>query len=160
MTIFAEIKDGLVVNIMVADQEFINTLPNPQEWLEGCVNCYGNVHYDSNNLSTNETALRANHPGIGYVYDAENDVFYLPKPIKNPSFVLNTKTWLWEPPIAAPEDNWVGDPPKVYYWDEISLSWLVSPNTFIQNKNTGEWIMYPPDSEEALAIANANQALS
>ena len=160
MTLFAEVKNGWVSNIIVADQDFVNTLDNSHEWFECCQNCYGNIQYDENNNPTDKSALRANHPGIGYYYDIQNDVFYLKKPTSNPSFVLNNKTWLWEPPIPAPSDNWTGTPPKVYYWNESTLSWEISPNKFIKNEITGEWVMYPPDSPEAQAIEAANQALA
>jgi hypothetical protein len=41
--------------------------------------------------------LRGNYAGIGYVYDAANDVFYPPQP--GPEWTLNTKSWLWEAPV-------------------------------------------------------------
>ena len=34
-----------------------------------------------------------------------------------PSFILNTETYDWEPPIPVPNDN------KRYTWDEATISW-------------------------------------
>jgi hypothetical protein len=59
--------------------------------------------------------LRGNYAGIGFTYDRENDVFYAPQPC--PSWVLNQSTWLWESPVAYPND---GQP---YEWDESTVSW-------------------------------------
>ena len=55
-------------------------------------------------------ALRGNYAGIGYIYDADNDVFYIPKPSN--SWTLDTDTWSWKSPITYPDDG------KLYVWDE------------------------------------------
>jgi hypothetical protein len=57
------------------------------------------------------TAFRGNYAGVGFTYDSENDVFIPPKPYA--SWVLNTSTWDYDPPIAYPTD---GNP--VQGWDE------------------------------------------
>ena len=60
-------------------------------------------------------------------YDETNDVFYYPSsPL--PSWVLNTSTWDWEPPVALPDDAGVDDPDNPtefveYTWDEDTTSW-------------------------------------
>lgn len=59
-------------------------------------------------------AFRGNYAGIGFRYDPENDVFIPPQPF--PSWVLNTESWLWEPPTSQPQEV-----PTV--WDEESQSW-------------------------------------
>jgi hypothetical protein len=58
--------------------------------------------------------IRANYAGIGFSYDAENNVFIAPKPYD--SWVLNKQTFTWEPPIQKPEF------PAA--WNEQSLSWV------------------------------------
>ena len=58
--------------------------------------------------------FRKQYAGIGYTYDAVNDVFISPKPY--PSWSLN-QNFDWQPPTPMPtEGEW--------YWDEDSLSWL------------------------------------
>jgi hypothetical protein len=52
---------------------------------------------------------------MGYTYDAINDVFYAPQPFT--SWILNNTTWLWEAPVAMPDDG------KIYTWDEETTNW-------------------------------------
>jgi len=61
------------------------------------------------------TAFRGNYAGIGYVYDADNDVFYQQKPYN--SWTLNTDTWHWEAPVEYPELG------VNYDWNEDTQSW-------------------------------------
>jgi len=37
---------------------------------------------------------------------------------------LNETTFLWEAPVAMPEDAGTGEPPIMYQWDEESLNWV------------------------------------
>ena len=118
MSHFAKVVDGKVTQVIVAEPEFFDTFvdSSPGTWLQCSYNTRGNKHY---NPETNEEdggiALRANYPGIGYTYDATNDVFYAPKPFN--SWVLNESTWLWEAPVAMPDDG------KLYAWDEATTNW-------------------------------------
>ena len=64
-------------------------------------------------------ALRANYAGLGYTYDAVNDVFYAPQPY--PSWTISAPTWQWQAPVPYPNDG------KNYVWDEATLSWVLSP---------------------------------
>jgi hypothetical protein len=59
--------------------------------------------------------LRGNYAGIGYTYDDVNDVFIAPKPYDN--WVLDTATWLWNPPIAMPVDEYF------YTWNQETTAW-------------------------------------
>lgn len=95
-----------VVDVIRADQEFIDTLPG--FWVLTDYNTYGNVHYAPSPPAEPHTPdggipIRANYAGIGFTYDAGNDVFYAPQPTSPGTWVLNTSTWLWEdttPPEA------------------------------------------------------------
>ena len=62
------------------------------------------------------TPFRGNYAQIGGTYDADNDVFYGPKPFA--SWTLNSTNWQWEAPVAYPE----GD--ALYTWDEDTTSWV------------------------------------
>jgi hypothetical protein len=118
MSHFALVINGIVQEVIVADQDFINTLPDSNNWIETSYNTRGNLHYPPNsNIPDKKTPLRGNYAGIGYIYDAINDVFYAPQPY--PSWVLNISTWTWEAPSKMPtkKGNWV--------WDEPSISWLL-----------------------------------
>jgi hypothetical protein len=111
MSHFAKVLDGKVTQVIVAEPEFFETFvdSSPGEWIQTSYNTHGNQH------TQDGTPLRGNYAGIGYTYDRTNDVFYSPKPFA--SWILNESTWLWEAPVAMPDDD------KKYQWDEATISW-------------------------------------
>lgn len=109
MSHFAKVLDGKVVEVIVAEQNFIDALPDSSSWVQTSYNTHGNQHPENR-------PLRGNYAGIGYTYDAQNDVFYAPKPY--PSWNLNQTTWLWDAPTPMPQDG------KQYLWDEPTTSWV------------------------------------
>jgi hypothetical protein len=117
MAHFAKVENGIVTQVIVIDQETLNTghWGDPASWVQTSYNTSGGVH------SQGGTPLRGNYAGIGYIYDAENDVFYAPSPY--PSWVLNRTKWNYEAPVARPDDN------NVYHWDEATTSWIQLPET-------------------------------
>jgi len=64
---------------------------------------------------------RKNYAGIGYSYDASRDAFIPPKPYN--SWVLVEETCQWKAPVDMPADAGTGEPPKMYSWDEATVSW-------------------------------------
>jgi hypothetical protein len=110
MSHFAKVTDGKVIQVIVAEQEFFDTFvdSSPGTWLQTSYNTHGNQHPEGR-------PLRGNYAGIGYNYDATNDVFYAPQPFL--SWILNNTTWLWEAPVAMPTDG------KVYKWNESITNW-------------------------------------
>lgn len=111
MSHFAKVLDDKVTQVIVAEPDFFNTFvdTSPGEWIQTSYNTHGNQHTNGG------TPLRGNYAGIGYTYDRTNDVFYAPKPFA--SWILNESTWLWEAPVAMPDDD------KKYEWDEATTSW-------------------------------------
>lgn len=109
MAHFAKVVNGVVTQVIVAEQEFFTTFvdTSPGEWIQTSYNTYGNQHPEGR-------PLRGNYAGIGFTYDRTNDVFYAPQPF--PSWILNITTWLWETPIPMPEGG-------VYTWNEATNSW-------------------------------------
>jgi len=107
---FAKVLNGKVIQVIVVEQEFFDTFVDstPGEWIQTSYNTFGNKHPENN-------PLRGNYAGIGYTYDTTNDVFYAPKPFE--SWILNESTWLWEAPVAMPENGF-------YTWDETTTSWI------------------------------------
>jgi hypothetical protein len=93
MSHFAKVVDGKVTQVIVAEPEFFETFvdSSPGTWIQTSYNTHGNQHPEGR-------PLRGNYAGIGYTYDAVNDVFYAPKP--SDTAVLNETTWLWEEPQA------------------------------------------------------------
>ena len=110
MSHFAKVVDGKVTQVIVAEPEFFDTFvdSSPGTWIQTSYNTHGNQHPEGR-------PLRGNYAGIGYTYDSQNDVFVAPKPFN--SWVLNEDTWLWEAPVAMPDDG------KLYNWDEETTSW-------------------------------------
>ena len=57
--------------------------------------------------------IRKQYAGVGYTYDADDDVFIAPQPF--PSWTLDANHD-WQPPTPKPE----GD----YFWNEEELEWV------------------------------------
>lgn len=106
MSHWAEIDaDNKVIRVLVGD----NNDPNGDEgyqWLLDNLNgTWIKTSYNGK--------IRKQFAGIGYTYDAVNDVFIAPQPY--PSWALDND-FNWQPPISRPQGmNW--------YWNEQSLSW-------------------------------------
>lgn len=111
MSHFAKVQDGLVTQVIVAEQDFIDSgaVGDSSAWIQTSYNTIGNQH------TLGGTPMRGNYAGIGYTYDTDNDVFYAPQPY--PSWTLNNTTWLWEAPVAMPTDG-------MYVWNETDLAWV------------------------------------
>lgn len=110
MAHFAKVENGVVTQVIVAEQDFINTglVGDPSMWIQTSYNTHGGHHPDGR-------PLRKNYAGVGYTYDADRDAFIPPKIY--PSWVLNESTCLWDPPVPMPVDG------KTYKWNEETLSW-------------------------------------
>ena len=110
MAHYAKVENGIVTQVIVAEQEFINSgyVGEPTDWVQTSYNTRGNQHPEGR-------PLRGNYAGIGFTYDSTNDVFYAPTPY--PSWILNNTTWTWEAPVAYPTDG------KDYKWNETITNW-------------------------------------
>jgi hypothetical protein len=130
MAYYAKINplNYIVQNVIEADQNFINSLPDKDFWLETSRQTIGGIHYTDNAPSTDQSqALRKNFATIGGKYDPELDAFYDKQP--HPSWILNTETYIWESPILKPDDE------KNYRWDE----------TLYQQDNKQGWVIVPTE---------------
>lgn len=124
MAHFAKVENGIVTQVIVAEQDFINTgaVGDPASWVQTSYNTRGGVHFDPNTgePSADQTkALRKNYAGIGYVYDPVRDAFYSPKPF--PSWIIDETTCYFNPPNAVPGDSGTQDANGntiAYDWDE------------------------------------------
>jgi hypothetical protein len=118
MTHFAKVENGIVTNVLVAEQDFIDSgvVGDPSLWVQTSYNTRGNVHYAPNsNTPDNGVPLRANYATVGGVYDAEKNVFYGIQPYS--SWILNQTSFLWEAPTPYPQDE------HFYTWDEATITW-------------------------------------
>lgn len=123
MSHFAKVEDGIVTEVIVAEQDVIDSglFGDPSLWIQTSYNTRHNDHL------LGGTPVRGNFAGVGYTYDAVNDIFMPPKPF--PSWVIDSTHWFWTAPLPYPGgpdgDN------KAYMWDEAVGSWIevVSPET-------------------------------
>ena len=116
---YAKVEDGLVTQVIVAEQDFIDTgaMGDPSLWIQTSYNTRGGVHYAPNSDTPDEgVALRKNYAGRDYTYDTERDAFIAPKLFA--SWTLNEDTCCWEPPVPYPDDG------KFYEWDEETTNWV------------------------------------
>ena len=125
MSHFAKVENGVVTQVIVVEQDVLNTglFGDPSLWKQTSYNTRGNVHYGPDNQPDGGVALRGNYAGVGYTYDAEHDVFYAPSPF--PSWQLDQSTWTWKAPVPMPSDAGTGEPPKIYRWDEPTTNWVL-----------------------------------
>lgn len=119
MAHYAKIENGIVTQVIVAEQDFIDLISTENDlWVQTSYNTRGGVHYKPNTNEPSDDqskALRKNYAGIGYIYDDVKDAFIPPQPFD--SWLLNEQTCLWEPPVEYPNDG------NFYQWNEQTLSW-------------------------------------
>ena len=119
MSHFAKVIDGIVVEVHVVEQDFIDSgkLGDSFMWIQTSYNTRRGVHYAPNsNTPDDGIALRKNYAGVGYTYDQARDAFIAPKPSYS-SWKLNEDSCEWEAPTPVPDDG------KHYRWDEDTTSW-------------------------------------
>jgi hypothetical protein len=104
MSYFAKVDQGRVVKVIVAESDFFDTYNDdtPGEWIE----------------TFRDGSERKNFARVGGSYDPIADVFYAEQPFE--SWTLNTETYLWEAPVAYPDDG------ELYQWNESTTSWDVT----------------------------------
>ena len=94
-------------------------------WIKCSYNTMENNHLQGG------TPFRANYPSKGWIYNSANDIFYPPREVDYKgklmiSWVLNTTTGNWTPPIPLPSDA-----------DTVSYNW---DESLYQSDNTKGWI--------------------
>jgi len=103
-------------------------------WIQTSYNTSANKHYSQNESgekvesADQSKAFRGNYAGIGYTWDEDNQIFWPPKPYA--SFVKNTTTAQWDPPVAQPDltaeqqsQNEADTHMWNYKWNEDNQSW-------------------------------------
>ena len=108
MAHFAEVIDGVVERVIVADTKEWCEANLGGTWVQTSYNTHGGVH------SQGGTPLHKNYAGIGYTWDGTG--FSAPQPYA--SWTLDEETYLWQAPVAKPEDD------KFYSWNEETTSWV------------------------------------
>jgi hypothetical protein len=106
---FAKINAmGTVENVIVAGQDFIDSLPDASSYVQTWADASG------------DAAKGYNFASIGGKFDPKANAFTAPQPFA--SWVLDAK-FQWQAPIAYPA-------PKAgffYTWDEAAVNWKENP---------------------------------
>ena len=102
MAHFAKLDNNIVTEVIVAEQDFINSGAVGDSFL------WVQTSYNRN--------FRKNYAAVGHTYDKAKDAFIAPKPY--PSWVLVEDTCQWEAPTAMPDDG------KEYEWNEDTTTWV------------------------------------
>jgi len=109
MSHFAKVENGIVTQVIVAEQDVIDSGAFGTGWVQTSYNTYAGQHPEGR-------PLRKNYAGVGYTHDLQRDAFIPPRPFD--SWTLNDETCLWDAPTPRPTDD------KPYRWDESTLSWV------------------------------------
>jgi hypothetical protein len=112
MAHYAKVEDGVVTQVIVADNKEWCETNLGGTWVQTSYNTSGGV----NNRQGGE-ALHKNYAGIGYTWDGIG--FAAPQPF--PSWTKNSETYFWEAPTPKPVDD------KFYRWNEDTTSWVEIP---------------------------------
>jgi hypothetical protein len=102
MAHFAKLDNNIVTEVIVAEQDFINSGAVGDSFL------WVQTSYSG--------SFRKNFAGVGHTYDKDKDAFIAPKPY--PSWVLVEDTCQWEAPTDIPDDG------QAYEWDEATTAWV------------------------------------
>ncbi len=122
MAHFAQLDEhNTVLQVIVVSNGTVNNLPFPDSEPFGiafCQSLFGeNTRWAQTSYNAN---FRYNYAGIGFTFDptpTPNGAFIPPKPY--PSWLLDTNTFQWVPPVPYPDDG------GTYYWDEATQSWVL-----------------------------------
>lgn len=121
MAHFAKVVDSIVVRVIKAEQEFMDSFidDSPGAWIQTSYNTTGGVHVDPETRQPDDgIPLRYNYAGVGFTYDRQRDAFIPPKPYN--TWVLNEDTCLWEPPVPRPSNT-----DSDYVYNDTTQTWDV-----------------------------------
>ena len=86
MSHFAQVENGIVTQVIVAEQDVIDSGMFGDGWIQTSYNTYGGQHPEGR-------PLRKNYAGVGFTYDAQRDAFIAPQP--DETYVLDEDSCLW-----------------------------------------------------------------
>jgi hypothetical protein len=101
-------ENNVVTEVIVGidETELIEGL-EPEIW-------YGNFRGQTCKRTSYNNNIRKQYAGIGFIYDADADVFIAPQPY--PSWSLD-ENFDWQPPKLMPSEG-------VWHWDEQIGDWV------------------------------------
>ena len=110
MSHFAKVVNGVVEQVIVADNKEWCQANLGGTWVQTSYNTHGGV-----NSRDGGTALHKNYAGIGYTFDGTG--FAAPQPYA--SWIKDADTYVWNAPTPMPVEEG-----KFFTWDEPTLSWV------------------------------------
>lgn len=131
MASFAKINDNneVLTVLYIEDEKVKNEAGEITESI-------GQQHLQTHNNWPAEKWILSNPPttgriaNIGYIWDPTNNIFLAPKPF--PSWVKNTTTAEWDPPVDKPDltaeqqsQNEANSHTWVHEWNEEDQSWTL-----------------------------------
>lgn len=108
MSHFAKVVDGVVEQVIVADNKEWCQANLGGTWVQTSYNTHANQHPEGR-------ALHKNYAGIGYTFDGTG--FAAPQPYA--SWIKDADTYVWNAPTPMPVQEG-----KMFKWDEPTLSWV------------------------------------
>lgn len=116
MAHFAQIENGIVVNVVVVNNNelLVDGIEQEQKGIEFCQSIFGGEWVQTSYNGT----IRKQYASVGYSYNETADVFVAPQPY--PSWLLDAN-YDWQAPIDYPADG------KFYSWDEANQVWVELP---------------------------------
>ena len=153
---FAKIENNKVVNVIIADQEFIDKGLVEGVYLETTPNVVGGIVYrdpptqpiqddevPAEPTPTDLPSVRKNYDGIGMDYNPELDAFIPLQPY--PSWTLDSNG-NWNAPVAVPTKDYAGSNVNEAVdrsWDEDNQQWIgidyEDSTNYIWNTTTSDW---------------------
>ncbi len=118
MANFAKLDEtNTVINVLAVNNDviIIDGKESEQAGIDFLQEITGYSNWKQTSYNNN---FRGKYAGIGYKYDQNFDIFIPPQPY--PSWKLNYTTFLWEAPVAKPE-NIEG---YVWKWSEYNKEWI------------------------------------
>jgi len=111
MAHFAEVIDGVVARVIVAEDKEWCEKNLGGTWVQTSYNTYGGEH------KLGGEPLHKNYAGVGMLFDGVG--FHSPRPYL--SWTLDEDTYLWKAPVPQPTDG------KLYSWNEEDQEWVEFP---------------------------------
>lgn len=108
-------QNNIVLRVTVGNNEHVDEgyqwlLDNHGgTWLKTSYNTIQGIHL------LDGTPFRGNYAGKGFTYYLDIDAFMPPKEFE--SWVIDTETYSWIPPVSKPDSG-------IWEWDEETVSWV------------------------------------
>lgn len=109
MAHYAFLDQNNIVTEVIAGRDEWEVVDGITDWEQA----YGEIRNQVCKRTSYNSNIRGTYAGIGYSYNADEDIFIAPKPY--PSWIREGS--FWNPPTPKPEGF-------VWRWDESTLSWI------------------------------------